>query len=351
MTLRKGHSRNNISEPYVYWDERREAAKHTTMADQTSAGAIDASKTHEPRSEDIVAPTEIEHHQTLVDELPWKFLPAENLLPQVDLRQGSPKTTFFIDPVSKAKAEVVLSAFYDELCARSPRPSWVPLQCLSQRCLICIMLHLMKRHDLLPAFIDNGITDEDIPLDKSKLQMFLNDAKTIKAFHSMQYKSKLRDVDNNGLVVYQENEILPFNTIRSLGHGGFATVDCVKHVLRGYEVAHKAFILTPRVEKRMQDSFEAEIQSLKKLSGYRHIVEYLGAYQSPHCLGLLLSPVAECDLYQFLKSPGSFDFPDGHGILMKSFGCLSSALTYMHSQKSKFYLLLVWGMRLCSHFP
>jgi hypothetical protein len=86
----------------------------------------------------------------------------------------------------------------------------------------------------------------------------------------------------------------------------------------------------------MQDSFETEITSLKKLSGYRHIVEYLGAYRSPHCLGLLLSPVADCDLYQFLKNPRNFGFSeaDQQELLLRSFGCLSSALAYMHSQKS-----------------
>lgn len=276
--------------------------------------------------------------QSLVDEVPWKLLPTLESLPLVDLRQGTHKTTFFIDDTARQKAEVILSSFYEEVCTRSPRPDWVPSDNLSQRSLICVLLRLMERHDLLPSFIENGITDEALPLGLSALQGFLRDTKTIEAFQSLQYKAQLRNLDEDKITIYHGNEIVPFRTIRQLGHGGFATVDCVEHVLRGYEVARKTFMLTSRLEQRMQSSFQTEISSLKKLSGYRHIVEYVGAYQSPYCLGLLLRPVADCDLYQFLKSPKAFGFTEAEQqtLLLRSFGCLSTALAYMHSQKSRF---------------
>jgi hypothetical protein len=305
------------------------------MTDPTSAGASDPSAVSNRKRKDVrIATVQEATLHPLVEELPWKLLPTKDALPRVDLRQGTNETTFFVDPVTRAKAEAVLSSLYDELSLRSPRPDWVPADCLSKRTLICIILRVISRHDLLTEFVDNGITDVDIPIDMPTLRSFLKDTKTIELFHDVQYNAKLRDLEEDGLALYRDHEILPFRTIRSLGHGGFATVDCVQHVLRGYEVAHKAFILTPRLERRMQDSFETEIRSLKKLSGHRHVVEYLGAYRSPHCLGLLLRPVAECDMYQFLKSPGSFNIANWRGLLRQSFGCLSSALAFMHEKKS-----------------
>lgn len=276
--------------------------------------------------------------QPLLEELPWKLLPSQEALPQVDFRQGINKSTFFIDTPNRLRAEAVLSSFYEEVCSRSPKPEWAPSENLSSRSLICIMLHLIDRHDLLPLFIEHGIADKHLPLDMPDLRAFLRDTKTIETFRTMQYKAKLRDFDGEGVTVYGENEILPLRTIRSLGHGGFATVDCVEHVLRGHDMAHKSFQLTGRVEQHMYESFSTEIASLKRLSGYRHIVEYIGAYRSPRCLGLLLRPVAECDLYQFLKNSKAFGFSETEqrALLLRSFGCLSSALAYMHSKQSKF---------------
>ncbi|KAH7371293.1 hypothetical protein BKA66DRAFT_573024 [Pyrenochaeta sp. MPI-SDFR-AT-0127] len=269
---------------------------------------------------------------SLVEALPWDYFPSEESLPLVDDLQGSHKTTTFIDLATKTRAHSILSSFCELVNSYTPRPVWAPSQSLTTRSLVCLILHFIKRHDLLSSFIDNGVEDTDIPLDFPKLQSFLKDDLTIKAFYKAQYKAVLRDLED-GVAIYEENELLPFRTIRPLGSGGYARVDCVEHVLQGQQFAHKVFHLTSGPEQRMQKTFRLEMQSLKKLSNHQHIVKYLGAYRSPKCLGLLLHPVAECDLHQFLKHSQAYDFMDRRKLLLRCFGCLTSALAYMHAQQ------------------
>jgi hypothetical protein len=272
----------------------------------------------------------------LVEALPWASLPPVSSFPEIDdLHDPHQAVIRFIDSTAKAKAGAVLSAFYEECSSRTPRPDWLPSRSLETRSSICMILHLIKRQHILPEFIKNDVDDTDLPIDIPRLQSFLKDSRTVKAFSTAQHKATLRDLAD-GVTVYQENELLPFLTIGNLGSGGYARVDCVEHVLRGEKIAHKVFRLTSRREQSLQKTFQTEIQSLKRLSGHHHIVEYLGAYESPRCLGLLMHPVATCDLYSFLDKPQVYDFADRQTVLLRCFGCLTSALAYMHFQKSKF---------------
>ena len=105
---------------------------------------------------------------------------------------------------------------------------------------ICLILHLIHRRDLLSEFLEHEITDVDLILGKPKLRSILKDDRTVRASYKTQYKVTLRDLEN-GWAEYKENELLPLRTIRNLGSGGFAIVDCVEHVLNGQELAHKVF--------------------------------------------------------------------------------------------------------------
>lgn len=271
----------------------------------------------------------------LIAAIPWHDFPNDADLPTVDHLHSMDQKTSFIDSKTISNVRSVLSTLHEELCVQNPRPDWVPIKGLAAIANICLILHLIHRRDLLSEFLEHEITDVDLVLGKPKLRSILKDDRTVGAFHKAQYKVTLRDLEN-GWAEYKENELLPLRTIRNLGSGGFATVDCVEHVLNGQELAHKVFSLTPEFESRLQQSFLVEIESLKKLTGHRHIVEYLGAYRRPNSLGLLLRPVATCDLYKFLRNPRTFDFADEQEILYHTFGCLASALAYMHAQQSKF---------------
>lgn len=157
-------------------------------------------------------------------------------------------------------------------------------------------------------------------------------------------------------VDFDPNDTLPLSQGRFLGHGVnggvFETTVC------GQKVAWKRQFC----RRRIAEQELREIAILKKIDS-RHIIKLVGTYTHGPFLGLLLSPVAVCDLGTFLEDVDSllhrsedagFDHQgiqqrlDGLGIqsslapmaiqqaalkrLKQSIGCISSAIAYLHRQ-------------------
>ncbi|KAN0110024.1 kinase-like protein [Hyaloscypha variabilis] len=155
-------------------------------------------------------------------------------------------------------------------------------------------------------------------------------------------------------VDFDPNETLPLSQGRFLGHGVnggvFETTVCEQ------KVAWKRQFCRRRIAKEEL----GEIAILKKIDG-RHIIKLVGTYTHGPFLGLLLSPVAVCDLGTFLEDVNSLlhrsedveldhqaiqQRLDGLGIrsslppiaiqhaalkrLKQSIGCISSAIAYLH---------------------
>lgn len=157
-------------------------------------------------------------------------------------------------------------------------------------------------------------------------------------------------------VDFDPNDTLPLSQGRFLGYGVnggvFETTVC------GQKVAWKRQFC----RRRIYEQELREIAILKKLDG-RHIIKLIGTYTHGPFLGLLLSPVAVCDLGTFLEDVDSLlhrsedaevdhqaiqQRLDGLGIqsslgpmaiqqaalkrLKQSIGCISSALAYLHQR-------------------
>ena len=157
-------------------------------------------------------------------------------------------------------------------------------------------------------------------------------------------------------VDFDPNDTLPLSQGRFLGHGVnggvFETTVC------GQKVAWKRQFC----RRRIYEQELREITILKKLDG-RHIIKLVGTYTHGPFLGLLLSPVASCNLETFLEDVDSLLYRsedaevdhqaiqqrlDGLGIqsslgpmaiqqaalkrLKQGIGCISSALAYLHQR-------------------
>jgi len=160
----------------------------------------------------------------------------------------------------------------------------------------------------------SGVKDHDLPLSVNVLRKVLGNPRDVKQFFEAQYMATLKDLTAD-FRKYDAHELIPTRTIRSLGQGSYAHVYRVELVLQKREVAHKMFMRSTTAGSGREDSFNTEMRSLRKLGGHRHIVEYLGAYQTPRSFGILLSPVATCGLSMFLRHSDDHDLPDRQGIL------------------------------------
>jgi serine/threonine protein kinase len=122
------------------------------------------------------------------------------------------------------------------------------------------------------------------------------------------------------------------------------------------------------VNRKISDKDKREIEILKRLSSQNHMIQLVGTYTHRRLLGILLYPVATCDLQTFfvdieawsslnadsttrqthldafepdhkerLAALG-YDFPEAASRLKASpvyrmMGCLISAIAYLHEQK------------------
>ncbi|KAI1657009.1 kinase-like protein [Daldinia decipiens] len=88
---------------------------------------------------------------------------------------------------------------------------------------------------------------------------------------------------------------------------------------------------------RQEDSSElpTELQIMKGLE-HNHIVAFVGHFQRSNHFGVIIYPLAICNLGQLLKSASGAEprlTMELHQMLLTAIGCLSSAVMYLHTSK------------------
>jgi hypothetical protein len=271
---------------------------------------------------------------TLIRTVPWTRFPSEQQLPTVD--KGPNDTTTFID--SSAIQDVTF--LLQQRCEL-----WQPVEStnvahvtkiLPQMPRICILLNILGLQDRLAYFIQAGKADDSLPLSAPELQGLLGGDREATSFLRAQPRALVRNFSADGPNKFEDKELVPLRTIKNLGQGGWAKVDLVVNVISKVRAARKLFVVNKANAKRVQSSFKMEIKSLQRLKGHQHIIQYLYSYETNRKLALILSPAADCNLYEYLVSSDEYDLGDRDEILQRSCGCLASALAFIHKHKGEF---------------
>ena len=126
------------------------------------------------------------------------------------------------------------------------------------------------------------------------------------------------------------SETPPFEVLDSLGHGCGVSVDKVRNLVDGRICARKTCD-TPSSARRK--AFFGEVQIIQKLH-HLHVVEVLGSYSRGKISSMLLLPVADGDLGDFMEDL-DHDSRDQVDLLIKWTACLAEGLRYIHSQNVK----------------
>jgi serine/threonine protein kinase len=203
---------------------------------------------------------------------------------------------------------------------------------------IYAVLRLLDRLDVIDLFLAQSISDVYFPFAHQTLPQSLNPS-VAHAFLELQ-----RVVLSSALDLEREtgrhrhfssSDDVPFIKIEELGKGAYGFVDRVISTVSHREYARKLIRRgrTFQRDQKILKDFERELGTLKKLSHHRHIVQLIGSYTDPRYVGLIMTPVAECDLKEFLNScgPDGKSNPQSRKSFMRSFfGCLTSALSYLH---------------------
>ncbi|KAF1961409.1 hypothetical protein CC80DRAFT_437190 [Byssothecium circinans] len=200
---------------------------------------------------------------------------------------------------------------------------------------IYAVLRLLDRLDVIGLFLAQEISDVYFPFTPQTLPQSLNPS----VAHG--FLKTQRVVLSSALDLERESgrhrhfrsaDDVPFIKVEELGKGQYGFVDRVISTVSHKEYARK---LIPRGRTFQRDQkilrdFERELGTLKKLRNHRHIVQLIGSYTDPRFVGIVMSPVAECDLKDFLHNCASDGKKSPQSFLRSFFGCLTSALTYLH---------------------
>lgn len=199
-----------------------------------------------------------------------------------------------------------------------------------------IVLRLAGHLDLLDSLIGLGFTDHWFPVTAQIFPDTLSPtaiANILNAQPLVLTKSSALEKGKDGQhACFGPGEDLPFERKAFLGRGGSGFVEKVLS-----RISHKEYALK-RIHRQTYfkgaaNSMEQcvrELEVLKRLE-HRHIVDFVGSYTDPEFIGLLMSPVAECNLADYFNLiPNSKD----HESLLRSFfGCLATALKYIHESR------------------
>ncbi|KAF2996810.1 hypothetical protein E8E13_001807 [Curvularia kusanoi] len=197
-----------------------------------------------------------------------------------------------------------------------------------------IVFRIIGQCDLLPRVIGEGFGDDWLPVRPRTLRWFLElDEEARKIFEETQQiiLTKSRDIENGDHCHYDWEEEYPFLIRKRIGASSSSETDLIESL-----ITHKHFALkrTPRPKrfvqsKKRMDSIRLEVKILKSVQ-HKHIVSYVGSYTDCKEIGLILSPVAEIHLEEYLEM--AHEAPEYHAKLQSFFGCLAAAVAYLHGE-------------------
>ncbi|KAJ5043134.1 uncharacterized protein L3040_004517 [Drepanopeziza brunnea f. sp. 'multigermtubi'] len=201
------------------------------------------------------------------------------------------------------------------------------------------ILSMMKRRDLMYAFIAFGLGDNSLPyLDRRALPSALRkDPDASRQFlelqqHVISPACQMESSEDSRHWNIPSGDSY-FRSLGRLGRGGEATVDKVQ------SLSSKQYYARRRIRRRrdidkdntIQQEFQRELKILKRLD-HIHLVKIFASYTDPRYLAVLMKPVASINLKEYLQNQAS-DLQSNaseRSILRTYYGCLTHAVAYLH---------------------
>ncbi|CAG8959252.1 hypothetical protein HYFRA_00012610 [Hymenoscyphus fraxineus] len=197
------------------------------------------------------------------------------------------------------------------------------------------ILHMMNRVDLLISFVVVGLLDNSLPYAdrKSLPPLMRGDADACFVFLELQtHVISAACYMEKGEHMLVESGDNFFDTLERLGSGGEAKVHRVRSRMTKQEYARKRFHRQRDLNggKRILKGFEKELQILRKLD-HTHLVKVFASYTDKRYLAILMKPIADQDLKQYLRYCGGKSLIGLERERFRTYyGCLTSAIAYLH---------------------
>ena len=272
-----------------------------------------------------------------LDQLQSPILPSLNRL-RISQRNPTERGDgYTIGPEALHETERVLRAYADHCVVAGyfgDIRNGIQLEKISSASRLCLILDILEQRHLLAMFLRAQILDDSLPITLAKLHDLFepcdNRNAIVDLFFAEQFRAFPRKWVKNCEIQCERREPLPIRSLKPLGHGTQAMVDKVTIVTNHIICARKQWI-NPNKDARKR--FSQEVTVIKRLDPAYHIVEVFGTYTRGRELGLLLLPVADCDLWQALTMPEhERNELLSDNDLSRAMGCLCVGLAHIHQR-------------------
>ncbi|KAE9366240.1 kinase-like protein [Stipitochalara longipes BDJ] len=207
------------------------------------------------------------------------------------------------------------------------------LHLLTKTCLILKALGMTGQQ--LVRLLEKGYDDNSLPLTKDDLKTTDIAGIEAESFLIQQYRACRRCLNDSNHLKLGNFEPLPLKRCpdKTQPHkGSFSYVEIVKDVFPPRDTYLKKWHDDPRFKNHLQQ----EKDILQRLN-HDHIVKFVKSFERSRDWGMLLSPVADMDLSNYINKCFDRD-PSGPNPqerinFLKIFGCLSVGLEHIHSHK------------------
>lgn len=202
---------------------------------------------------------------------------------------------------------------------------------------ICTNKHICKAVTELIEPLDITILSPDASGQRSCWLYFASYEAALAAL------TKMRDFEIRGLAVpchppdrVDRPDDERFEHLRVLGKGPYGATDCVRERNTGTIYARKTFTPNPGFDpKLLEQRIRNQAKALSKLR-HNHIATVNFMFKDGTARSIIMLPVADCDLRLFLERCVNQDYPRKDVRLLDLwFGCLISALAYVHREAIK----------------
>lgn len=210
------------------------------------------------------------------------------------------------------------------------------------------MLGYHEDADVFQNFQEEHIDDYCIPLMPATLDQLSSTGLSPAEFENIQKHilSESDQLNDERLLsaTHAEHYHIPygslyFEQIDKVGQGASAAVMRVRHRRSGKEFACKRISRTGNVKEDKDQlknlkKFKKEVGVLQRVS-HKHLVHLVASFTDLTSFSLILEPVAKDTLKSLLQRQTREDPlpPETLTILRQSFGCLATALAYLHEHK------------------
>lgn len=198
-----------------------------------------------------------------------------------------------------------------------------------------VILRRIDQLQFLESLLRQGLTDGFFPVEARALPTYLDTRVRASIVENQDLiLTKFLDLENGRHCHFGEMTRRPYELVKFIGHGAFGQVRQIESSVTYKHYALKT-IRRQAAFNRSRDAlkdFLTEMAIMRRLQ-HEHIVKYVGSFTDKKDLGILMSPVAECNLAEYLEDASTQI--KQHPTLRTFFGCLAKALAYLHDENIK----------------